>query len=231
MASSIMHPVRLPGRAPWLLFLGLSMAACASDAPLPIDSFVANSRPSYSQPRERLYNQPYRHRQPPIDSQSPRMSGDVAPTLRAPAQQTVALTAPRANIVTPGRRLQCVPYARQRSSIQIRGDAWTWWRSARNKYQRSSTPAIGAVLVLRRKGRSRGHLAFVTGVVNDREIVVDHANWLNRGRIHVNAIVRDVSRHNDWSAVRLWYTPKQILGKSVYPAYGFIYPITLASGV
>ena len=87
-------------------------------------------------------------------------------------------------------------------------------------------PAVGAVLVLRRKGASRGHLAVVTRVVNSREVVASHANWLNKGRIHVDTPIRDVSPDNDWSAVRVWYTPANVLGKSTYPAYGFIHPPT-----
>jgi surface antigen len=130
----------------------------------------------------------------------------------------------RPRIVTPQRRLQCVPYARQVSHIEIRGDAWTWWGKAKGRYQRGRRPAVGSVLVLRRKGGSRGHLAVVTRIVSDREIVTTHANWLNRGRIHIDTPIRDVSPNNDWSAVRVWYTPGKVLGKSVYPAYGFVYP-------
>ena len=132
----------------------------------------------------------------------------------------------RPRIVTPQRRLQCVPYARQLSRVEIRGDAWTWWNQAEGRYQRGHRPAVGSVLVLRRKGRSRGHLAVVTRIVSDREVVASHANWLNRGQIHVDTPIRDVSPKNDWSAVRVWYTPGRVLGKSVYPAYGFIYPST-----
>lgn len=138
--------------------------------------------------------------------------------------QTSQASPARPRIVTPQRRLQCVPYARQLSHLEIRGDAWTWWDQAKGRYQRGQRPAVGSVLVLRRKGRSRGHLAVVTQVVSDREIVASHANWLNRGQIHVDTPIRDVSPKNDWSAVRVWYTPGKVLGKSVYPAYGFIYP-------
>lgn len=75
-----------------------------------------------------------------------------------------------------------------------------------------------------------GHLAVVTRIVSDREIVVDHANWLNKGQIHLDTPVRDVSSRNDWSAVKFWYTPGNVLGKSTYPVSGFIYPKeTLAS--
>lgn len=127
-------------------------------------------------------------------------------------------------IIRPSRFLQCVPYARQQSNIQIRGDAWTWWRAAKGRYYRGAHPAVGSVLVLKRKGRSRGHLAFVKRILDDRTIVVDHANWLNKGRIHKDIRVRDTSRANNWSAVRVWYAPGQRYGGSIYRPYGFIYP-------
>ena len=127
-------------------------------------------------------------------------------------------------IVTPTRRLQCVPYARALSKVAIRGDARTWWRQAAGRYDRGRRPAVGSVLVLKPKWRSRGHVAVVTAILSDREIVVDHANWLNKGRIHLSAPVKDVSRAGDWSAVRVWYTPGRKYGARRYPAHGFIYP-------
>ncbi len=129
-------------------------------------------------------------------------------------------------IVNASYSLQCVPYAREQSGIQIRGDAWTWWGQAEGRYQRGRQPEVGSLLVLRRQGRSRGHLAVVTEIVDSRTIVVRHANWLNRGRIHLDTPVRDVSGGNDWSAVRVWYTPGGVYGASTYPAYGFIYSRT-----
>lgn len=131
---------------------------------------------------------------------------------------------PSARIVTAGRRLQCVAYARRHSDISIRGDAWTWWRAAAGRYERGTRPEVGSVLVFKRKRGSRGHLAVVRRVVGEREIVVDHANWLNRGRIHLDTPVRDESPGNDWSVLRVWYTPGGVWGKSRYRAYGFIYP-------
>lgn len=148
--------------------------------------------------------------------------------LRSAAHTHLQLEPPR--IVTPKRRLQCVPYARELSRIQIRGDAWTWWKQAEGRYRRGRRPAVGSVLVLKQKGASRGgHLAVVIRIISDREIIANHANWLNRGRVHLNTPVRDVSPNNDWSAVRVWYTPGNVLGKSVYPAYGFIHPTTTAA--
>ena len=131
---------------------------------------------------------------------------------------------PAPRIVHAGAALQCVPYARRHVNIALRGEAWTWWRGAEGRYDRGSRPRAGAVLVLKRRGRSLGHIAVVTRIVGPREIIVDHANWLNRGRIHLANPVRDVSPNNDWSAVRVWYTPGSTWGRSAYPAYGFIYP-------
>ncbi len=131
----------------------------------------------------------------------------------------------RPAIVGPRSRLQCVPYAREHSKIEIRGDAWTWWNAAKGKYRRGKRPAVGAVLVLKRNGKSRGHLAVVTEVISDREVIANHANWLNKGQIHLNTPIRDVSRDNDWSAVKVWYTPANVLGRTAYAAHGFIYPV------
>ena len=148
----------------------------------------------------------------------------AAPPVRRIAHLQASRGAAHPRIETPKGRLQCVPYARAHSRIAIRGDAWTWWRQAEGRYRRGRAPAVGSVLVLKRKGASRGHLAVVSAIVSDREILTHHANWLNQGRIHIDTPVRDVSPGNDWSAVRVWYTPGKVLGKSTYPAYGFIYP-------
>ena len=72
----------------------------------------------------------------------------------------------------------CVPYARARSGIPLRGDAWTWWDAAAGRYERGRAPRDGGVLVLMRTSRlPQGHLAVVSRVVSAREIRVDHANW------------------------------------------------------
>lgn len=130
--------------------------------------------------------------------------------------------APR--IINPRKRLQCVPYARMVSGIQIFGNAHTWWQRASGKYLRSQLPKVGSVLVIRGNRKSRhGHVAVVTRVLNKREIVVDHANWLNKERIHIGTPVIDVSAKNDWSAVRVWYTPGDRYGANIYPVRGFIH--------
>lgn len=158
---------------------------------------------------------------PPTGVAKPTRKSGRAGAPGSPARAAL-YTAPR--IVHARAPLQCVPYARRHVKISLRGEAWTWWRSARGRYERGSRPRAGSVLVLKRRGRSLGHIAVVTRIVGPREIIADHANWLNRGRIHLGTPVRDVSKNNDWSAVRVWYTPGRSWGRSVYPAYGFIYP-------
>lgn len=135
------------------------------------------------------------------------------------------------HIVPTSRHLQCVPYARGESGVPIYGHAATWWRAAYGVYRRGSVPTPGAVMVFRASRRNPfGHLAVVRSIVNDRKIVVDHANWLNRGRIHRDTPVVDISRANDWSAVRVWYTPGDRLGAHAFPVHGFIRPERIPPG-
>ncbi len=155
------------------------------------------------------------------------LTGCAAEQAEGPAfpASELELAAASARIHTPSQPLQCVPYARRISGIEIRGDAWTWWQSAAGRYTRRHRPMAGSVLVLGRSRQLRGgHIAVVEAVLDDRVILVSHANWLNRGRIHENTPVVDVSRENDWSLVRIWYTPGRSLGGRHYPAKGFIYP-------
>jgi surface antigen len=125
-------------------------------------------------------------------------------------------------------RLQCVPFARQASGIQIFGDANTWWRQAEGRYPRSSSPAPGSVLVMRGYSNpGRGHVAVVTEIVSERLIRVNHANWLNNGEISVDVPVMDVSANNDWSELRVWHIPGNHWGGRVYSAEGFIHAFSL----
>ena len=129
-----------------------------------------------------------------------------------------------ARIVVPEKPLQCVPYARSLSNIQIRGDAWTWWQQADGHYPRSVSPSAGAVMVLKKKNaNSLGHVAYVDEVIDNRTLLVSHANWLNQGRLHKHTPVIDVSEANDWSAVRFWNTEGGHYGGNTYYPYGFIY--------
>ncbi len=121
-----------------------------------------------------------------------------------------------------GQRVWCVPYARNLSGINIRGNAKDWWGRAHNIYERSNEPVVGSVMSFQAtRGMSLGHVAVVADVVTDREIVVNHANW-NRNKVSLKMGVIDVSRNNDWSLVRVESRPGQY-GKP-YPVNGFIYP-------
>jgi hypothetical protein len=146
---------------------------------------------------------------------------------RAPYPSYDPLGAPE--IIATDRFLQCVPYARALSGIYIQGDANTWWTQASGRYERSTWPASGAVLVLRGyQDPARGHLAVVTAIVSGREIRVDQANWLNQGEVSVRVPVLDVSPANDWSEVRVWHIPSGSWGVRVYRAEGFIHPAPVA---
>jgi surface antigen len=106
---------------------------------------------------------------------------------------------------------QCVTFARSVSGIEIRGNANTWWSQAEGRYER---------------GHSRmrvGHVAMVSKVVSDREVLLTHANWSRRGAVETNVRAVDVSDAGDWSMVKVWYGPQGGLGTSAYPTKGFIY--------
>jgi surface antigen len=122
------------------------------------------------------------------------------------------------------RYLQCVPFARDASGIDIRGNAKTWWSQAAGRYERGNTPREGSVLTLPGSGHMRlGHVAMVSKVVNAREILLTHANWSRRGGIERNVRAVDVSDSGDWSRVKIWFAGNGDLGTTSYPAYGFIY--------
>ena len=127
-----------------------------------------------------------------------------------------------------GDLIQCVPYARQVSGIDIMGDAWTWWGAAEGKYDRGNQPRFMAVLVLSRTQRLKlGHVAVVVDVVGPRQIRVTHANFgsdpVSRRIIYDSMPVADVPPDNDWTLVRFWNYQAQAWG-ILYPAYGFVYP-------
>nr|WP_244181516.1 CHAP domain-containing protein [Blastomonas natatoria] len=125
--------------------------------------------------------------------------------------------------------LQCVPYARQVSGIEIYGDAHSWWQQAEGKYQRGQRPAVGAVMAFKPyRSMQLGHVATVAKVLDKRRVLLDHANWSpidgRKGQIERNVLAEDVSAANDWSEVRVWFTPIGALGTTRYPVHGFIYP-------
>ena len=73
-------------------------------------------------------------------------------------------------------------------------------------------------------GPGRGHVGVVSALVSDREIRLDHANWLGDGAIYIDDPVVDVSPENDWSEVRVWNPRTTAWGRKTYLVQGFIGP-------
>jgi hypothetical protein len=118
--------------------------------------------------------------------------------------------------------LECVPFARALSGIELRGDAPDWWWRA-GRYARGKSPEIGSVMVFAQTpGLPRGHLSVVSRVKSRREILVTQANWVHH-HITTDQLVLDVSPGGDWSSVRVWWPPTDTLGGTVYPVLGFVY--------
>jgi hypothetical protein len=171
--------------------------------------------PVEAAPVKRMTRAQWRERTPVYDAYVDEDSTWVTPP--APLPETLEATGD----------LQCVPYARFMSGIGLHGDAWTWWDKAAGIFARGNHPEPGAVLSF--PGIERmplGHVAVVTQVLNERKILIDHANWptafIEHGAISRDVQVVDVSPENDWTSVRVQFGEGGPLG-SIYPANGFIY--------
>jgi CHAP domain len=162
----------------------------------------------------------------PVPAKPELKPHDIAPApvsdVGAPPRLPAAVAA-APSVETPLHRLFCVEYARMRSGVAVFGDARHWWDRAKNVYARMSRPVEEAVMVFAGSKRlKRGHVAVVTGIVGPRQIIVDQANWQNRGEIDHATPVLDVSRANDWSRVRVWDIRSGAFGAHVYAISGFI---------
>jgi hypothetical protein len=125
--------------------------------------------------------------------------------------------------------VECAPFARALTGVQLSGGAEDWWQQAEGRYQRTSSPAVGGILLLRRSGRlPDGHVAVVTRVMSARQVLVTQANWVHH-RVTEDQPVIDVSAANDWSVVRMWWPPSGQMGITDYAALGFILPDRPAS--
>lgn len=186
---------------------GLAATACASSGRAPIvyaGNLASAAAPAAMPPRALVAP-------PPLDLTSIPFDAATTPL-----------------VVNDQPHLECVPYARSLSGIEIWGDAVTWWAQAASRYLRSSRPAPGSVLVLRGyNDDTRGHVSYVREVVSQRLLRIDHANWLRGGEISLNVPVIDVSPANDWSQVRVWHIPGGYWGGRAYEAEGFIHPYRL----
>lgn len=124
--------------------------------------------------------------------------------------------------------ISCVPYARSVTGMAIFGNGGEWWSNAAGSYGRGNRPEPGSVMAFRSTGgMSRGHVAVVGRVLNDRQVLIDHANWggpgIRKGSIMHNVSVVDVSADNDWTAVRVQSGHSDAAYGRTYPTYGFIY--------
>lgn len=137
------------------------------------------------------------------------------------SRQKVKAAVARAIVNRPKGRLWCVPFARAVTGVEIRGNARVWWDAAKGTYARGHEPQVGAVMAFAAsRAMPKGHVAVVSHVVSDREILVDQANW-ERNRITEDTLVVDVSDKGDWSKVKV-ASASGTLGR-VNPVNGFIY--------
>ena len=105
-----------------------------------------------------------------------------------------------------------------------------WWSNAAGTYDRGQQPKAGAVLAFSgTRSMPYGHVAVVRKVVDDRHILIDHANWSGPGMVEKGVMAVDVSEAGDWSEVRVWYAPTKSVGLRASPAHGFIYPRTVTA--
>jgi hypothetical protein len=108
--------------------------------------------------------------------------------------------------------------------VALYGAAGGWWNQAEGLYARGHLPAVGAILVFRPTRHMRsGHVALVARIVNEREILVDHANWYH-GTVSRGMPVIDTSPANDWTSVAVLEVRSGTYGRD-NPAFGFIYPL------
>jgi surface antigen len=170
----------------------------------------------------------------PAEAKSHHVTHRVAKTTHAKRTQVAHRTTHRTRHYTSRTHatrhvawLQCVPYARRVSGIELKGDAYTWWRKADGRYERGQQPETGAVLSFKRtRGMYLGHVAVVSEAVNARKILITQAHWPTPGMRHSDishaVSVVDVSSDNDWTQVRVEIGHSGRYG-SVYQTNGFIY--------
>lgn len=157
----------------------------------------------------------------PSVTDGPSNYATMAPREFAPLPD--AAYEPTARVTNRRARLQCVPFARRESGVELYGNANTWWRQAADRYETTQEPEEKAVMVLEGYNTTaRGHVAVVREIVSPRLIVVDHANWLNGGEITRDVPIRDVSEAGDWSEVQVWHVPGRHWGGRTYQVQGFI---------
>ncbi len=130
----------------------------------------------------------------------------------------------------PAAAEQCVQFVQRASAVHVSGNAGDWWDNAAGVYPRDNQPAPGAVMVFEpTRHMPSGHVALVRRLLDDRSVLVDHANWASdrrhKGRVALSQLVVDTSPANDWSQVRVSYPQTGSMGVTDYPVAGFIHPL------
>jgi surface antigen len=161
------------------------------------------------------------------------MTTKSAPTRRLLIATLAAGVMLGAPALARAEMLNCVQFVQRVSPVALHGDAYEWWDAADGHYGRGNRPAAGSVMVFAKSHHlPHGHVAVVQKQLDDRTILVDHANWSrfagHRGRVERAVRVVDVSEQNDWSLVRVWYHSLADVGQTVYSLRGFVYPRTRA---
>ncbi|WP_431269637.1 CHAP domain-containing protein [Dankookia sp. P2] len=166
----------------------------------------------------------------PHAGQSYRTMAYKAGAHRAGGNRSGRHAAPRRYATVSGWSggISCVPYARSVTGMAISGNGGDWWYNAAGTYRRGNQPEPGSVMAFRSTGgMSRGHVAVVSRVLNERQVLIDHANWggpgIRKGSVMHNVSVVDVSDNNDWTAVRVQVGHDDVAYGRTYPTYGFIY--------
>ncbi|MEI8104002.1 MAG: CHAP domain-containing protein [Candidatus Moraniibacteriota bacterium] len=81
--------------------------------------------------------------------------------------------------------ISCADYCKQNgwSDFSGLGYAMNWWGAASGLgHARGHVPRVGAVLVWNNwSGNDAGHVALVTSIVSNDEVLVNHANWAPSG--------------------------------------------------
>jgi hypothetical protein len=153
----------------------------------------------------------------------------ITTTLRRSLLAVLVASGTLTAVTTSAEAMNCVQFMQHASQVSLHGDAYTWWDNANGQYGRGGRPQPGAVMVFSKTGNlQHGHVAMVRSVRDNRTVLVDHANWSpirgHRGQVERAVAIVDVSPHNDWSRVRVWYNPTAEIGQTVYPVKGFVYP-------
>ncbi len=220
MPTSMAEDKAQPGRPRLGTVLALASLLSLCLPLIAAPAFAAVKKPSHHQTSAR---KPVKVAAKPIAT-----AKSARPAVRRITSKSSALKTSKA-IYRPTRSygISCVPYARQVTGIDVKGNAGNWWANAAGVYERGNRPEVGSIMNFRATGRMRlGHVAVVARVIDSRTVEIDHANWAGpgatKGGISRGIPVIDVSDYNDWSAVRVGLGHSGDYG-SVYPTYGFIY--------